>query len=73
VFRFFFLDYYTKTGERRRTLPDLSNLYEMPQDCLQTAGIIDNDTDIISHDGSRRLPGVENRLEILIYEVDEWM
>lgn len=32
---------------------DLSNLYEFPQDCLEEAGIIENDNQIFSHDGSR--------------------
>lgn len=48
--------FYTKKGVRSKKLPDLSNLYEMPQDCLQAAKIIDDDTIIVSHDGSRRKP-----------------
>jgi len=46
--------YYTKEGVRSRKLPDLSNLYELPQDCLQQTLIILNDTQIVSHNGSRR-------------------
>jgi Holliday junction resolvase RusA-like endonuclease len=37
------------------TIPDLSNLYEAPQDLLQKAGILLNDRQIESHDGSRRI------------------
>ena len=35
-------------------LPDLSNLFEAPQDCLQKAGVIQDDRQIESLDGSRR-------------------
>lgn len=48
--------YFTKKGDRSKKLPDTSNLYELPQDVLQTVKIIENDTQICSHDGSRRLP-----------------
>jgi len=37
------------------TIPDLSNLYEAPQDLLQKAGILLNDRQIEHHDGSRRV------------------
>ena len=46
--------YFTKDGTRSKKLPDLSNLYELPQDCLQQTMIISNDTQIVSHNGSRR-------------------
>lgn len=36
-------------------LPDASNLYQMPEDLLQAAGIIENDRQIESHDGSKRI------------------
>lgn len=57
-FTFFFPKtvYFTKKGARNQKLPDLSNLYELPQDVLQNVGIILNDTNICSHDGSRRAP-----------------
>jgi Holliday junction resolvase RusA-like endonuclease len=48
--------FFTKTGERSKRLPDLSNLYELPADVLQKVRIISNDTLIVSHDGSRREP-----------------
>lgn len=34
--------------------PDLSNLYQLPEDVLQRVGIIEDDQQIWSHDGSRR-------------------
>jgi Holliday junction resolvase RusA-like endonuclease len=37
------------------TIPDLSNLYEAPQDLLQKAGVLLNDRQIEHHDGSRRV------------------
>ncbi len=48
--------YYTKKGERSKKLPDLSNLYQLPEDCLQKAGIIENDHLIETHGDSARLP-----------------
>jgi Holliday junction resolvase RusA-like endonuclease len=70
---FMFNDYYVANGSRRRlTLPDLSNLIELPQDCLQAAGVLKNDGLVVSLDGSRRLPSdnVHNLLLISLYKVD---
>ena len=39
-----------------RSMPDLSNLYQAPEDALQAAGIIKDDTLIDSHAGSHRIP-----------------
>jgi len=36
-------------------IPDMSNLYQMPEDLLEEAGIILNDNLIEHHDGSRRI------------------
>lgn len=36
-------------------LPDASNLYQMPEDLLEAAGIIQDDRQVESHDGSRRV------------------
>jgi Holliday junction resolvase RusA-like endonuclease len=72
VFRFYFKNYHTKEGRRSERVNDLSNLYELPQDCLQSAGVIENDSDIVSHDWSRRLPGKENAIEIEIYKFNEF-
>lgn len=71
VFKFYFPKsvYFTKDGKRSRKLPDLSNLYQLPEDVLQRTGIILNDTQIESHDGSRRAPidCVEYWLEIELF------
>lgn len=57
-------------GDRR--VVDLSNLYEHPQDSLQRAGIIANDSLIESHDGSRKLYDKKNpRTEIYIEKFTE--
>lgn len=70
--------FYTKRGTQSKRLPDLSNLYQLPEDCLQQAGIITNDTIVSGHDGSRRMPisfrqtGIDldlNYLEIIITEM----
>jgi Holliday junction resolvase RusA-like endonuclease len=69
-FTFYFPEsvYYTKKGDRSAKLPDLSNLYELPQDVMQDMGIIKNDTLICSHDGSRReaVEGSNYYLEIIL-------
>jgi Holliday junction resolvase RusA-like endonuclease len=63
--------YYTKKGQMSGRLPDLSNLHEGIQDCLQKAKVIDNDRLICSHDGSRRLVGEEYLLEVTLFRFDE--
>lgn len=66
IFHFYFDNYYTQKNQVNKKLPDLSNLYQLPEDCLQAAGVIDNDNLIESHDLSRRLNGKENKLEIFV-------
>jgi Holliday junction resolvase RusA-like endonuclease len=65
--------FFTKKGLRSKTLSDLSNLYEMAQDCLQDAGIIENDTNIVNHGNSHRRPivGSEYWLEIKLSKPKE--
>lgn len=58
--------YMTKKGVISEKLPDLSNLIQLPEDCLQDAGIIKNDTLIHSLDLSRRIIGPSYKLEIFI-------
>lgn len=72
IFHFYFKheDYFTKKGEISLKLPDLSNLYELPQDSLQKAGILLNDTQVESHDLSRRLYSDSSRLDIFILKYD---
>jgi len=48
--------YYTKKGERSKSLSDLDNLTQLPLDCLQKSGVILNDTLVCSFDGTRRMP-----------------
>lgn len=73
---FFFKNYWIKPKNKKeltrrsKTLGDLSNLYQLPEDCLQLAGIIADDAQIQSHDGSRILPGSENELLIEITSYD---
>lgn len=51
---------------------DLSNLLEFPQDCLQQAGIIANDSLIESLDGSRKfVDPLHPRTEIYIEKYDD--
>jgi Holliday junction resolvase RusA-like endonuclease len=66
--------FYTKKGRVSKNLPDLSNLYEMPQDALTKAGIIEDDYLICSHDGSRRMPGDKYELHIFLFRYlgKEW-
>jgi len=42
--------------ELNEAMPDLSNLYQAIEDVLQDTGILVNDRQIMSHDGSRRVP-----------------
>lgn len=62
---------YTARGSISRGVGDLSNLLELPCDCLQEAGIIENDAQIHSFDFSRRLSGEENILEIFLMDFKE--
>lgn len=72
VFIFFFnhRHYYTKNGTINRRIGDLSNLIQLPEDCLQKAGIIKDDSLIMSLDLSRKFPGESNYLELFILPYD---
>lgn len=61
VFYFPESKFFTKKGLRSKTLPDLSNLYENVQDCLQEAKVIENDTNIVNHGNSHRRPINDNQ------------
>ncbi len=65
-FRFYFSDFHSKKKVMRKTLPDLSNLVQLPEDVLTKAGIIEDDRLIMSLDGSRRLPGLIDVIEITL-------
>jgi Holliday junction resolvase RusA-like endonuclease len=68
IFHFYYPmnQFYTQKAEISKKMPDLSNLYELPQDCMQRAGIIRNDSQIKSHDFSRQLPGDRFELEVIL-------
>lgn len=65
--------YYTKKNEISKRLPDMSNLYQAPEDALQKAGILENDYLIGSHDDSRRTISDDNNyyLEIIISDFQD--
>lgn len=67
---------------KRKTMPDLmkqcekvidlSNLIQGVEDCLQSAGVIKDDKQIESYDGSRRIYGSkEHLIEVFIYSFGE--
>lgn len=49
--------FYTKKNERSRRVADISNLYQLVEDALESSGVLESDNLIESHDGSRRSPG----------------
>lgn len=69
-FMFYFTkdDFYYKNGKEKKR--DLSNLYQLPEDCLVKAGILEDDSLIANHGYSAKLPteGDQNFLEILIFK-----
>lgn len=72
LFRFplqelYLIDKETKQVRLKKTAGDLSNLYELPQDCLTKVGIIDDDSQITSHDLSRRLITHDDNYLLEIY------
>jgi Holliday junction resolvase RusA-like endonuclease len=71
LFKFYYPKerFFTKQRRPSLTLPDLSNLYELPQDALTKAGIIEDDWQIKSHDKSRILwhNGPEHILDVYLY------
>ncbi len=65
---FRFKDFYTKTMSRNKKLPDLDNLLCLPLDALSKSQVILDDSNVCSVDGSRRLPGPKNTIEIIIQD-----
>lgn len=70
AFEFGLKDYFTKKGERNKKQPDLSNLVQLPEDCLQDAGVIENDTDIIKLIATK-VPSKENYVLIKIWRAND--
>jgi Holliday junction resolvase RusA-like endonuclease len=63
--------YLTKKGMRNKKVPDMSNLYQLPEDCMQKAGVLFDDNLIENHDGSKRLPHDQGHfLEIQITSLE---
>lgn len=64
----------TKKNALNRKCGDLSNLYQMPEDCLQRAEIISDDVYIVSHAGSKRVisPDENYYIEIKVFEIEEY-
>lgn len=57
-------------GSKRRK--DLSNMYQIVEDCLESAGIIENDSLIYGHDGSRKFYDKDYpRTEVIITDFYE--
>lgn len=71
MFLFGCKDFYTARGTVSRSIGDLSNMIELPQDALQEAGIIENDAQIHSLDLTRRIPADENYVEIFLMRFTE--
>jgi Holliday junction resolvase RusA-like endonuclease len=65
--------YFTKKQTRSSRVPDLSNMVEAPQDAMQKVGIITNDSNIYSLNGSCRVPieGAVYKLFIEITKIEE--
>lgn len=67
IFFFNEQEFFTKKGKVSKHIPDLSNLYQLVEDCLEKASILENDFYISGHDGSRRSPTLDQSyLEIEI-------
>lgn len=76
VFKFHCTNLLTRDKKTKRlrlseTIGDLSNLYQLPEDCLEEAGILAGDHLIMSHDGSRKIQSTQNMLEIFVLKFDE--
>lgn len=56
--------------ENRMAEPDLSACYEGIQDCLQSAGVIENDKQIFSHDGSTKVFYTDAKTLVKIFVMD---
>lgn len=56
----------TDAPRRSKTLGDLSNLYQLPEDILQVVGVYENDSQIQGHDGSRIKPSIDENYYLLI-------
>lgn len=70
IFWFNDKEFFTKKGNVSKHIPDLSNLYQLVEDSMQKASILENDHWIAGHDGSRRCPTLDHSyLEIEITSI----
>ncbi len=71
LFAYPYKEIITKKGLLNRRSGDLSNLYQLPEDCLQAAGLILDDALIVSHAGSAKVlsPDENYYLSIKIFEL----
>jgi len=58
--------YYTKKGVKSNKVADMSNLYQLPEDCLQRSGILENDSLIENHGNSLRVPSINDKYYLII-------
>jgi len=69
AFKFYYKK--NKNGKPTKKFLDMSNAYQGPEDCLQEAGVILDDKQIVNHDGSSRiLDANETALEIIIKAIN---
>lgn len=64
---FYFDNFLTKKNQFNLKIPDLSNLYQLVEDELQSTQIIDNDCWIFSHSGSERRASNKNYLDLFLF------
>ena len=67
TFIFHFANFYTKQNKMNMRLGDLTNIIQLPEDCLQSAGVIQDDCLIYSLDGSRKYPSKDDKNYIEIH------
>lgn len=67
---FYFNNYLTTKGSVNKNMPDLSNIYQVVEDALQEACVLEDDFLIYGHDGSRRLPSADDNhyLKVEVYK-----
>jgi len=78
IFEFKKEDYFAKTGIRKKTSPNVSNLIQIVEDCLQVpkknttgASIINDDDQIRSLDWCRAVAGDDTRLHLYLLSYEE--
>ncbi len=70
VFLFHSPNWLTKKGSINKRAGDLSNLIQGPEDSLMAAQIIEDDSQILSYDGSRKILSQDTKIEIYLFKID---